>query len=291
MSRKGQSITLSISERDKAELESLALELGMKWGDRPNISKLVEAISRRQLLIAPNHDWKEPRLQALKQALDALTDAGQIETALEVASLLLSRSELSIPLRREVERFIEKPAFPWRIALEHHILRQQPFQLTYQDAAEQIWHFHIYHAQIERHEDRQYLDCWCLETEGNFDLPELSHNRCLRLDRIPDAAIAPISGSWRETLDSIAVEMHLFQGLAFAYRSKTGADIANDWLEDIPQVRRVVRKVSNTFWFFREVLRYGEDCEIVAPDSVRDRFKQKLLSLCDRYHLNRNLEQ
>lgn len=29
MSRKGQSITLSVSERDKAELEAIALEFGM----------------------------------------------------------------------------------------------------------------------------------------------------------------------------------------------------------------------------------------------------------------------
>ncbi|MFN5836347.1 MAG: WYL domain-containing protein, partial [Pseudanabaena sp.] len=39
MSRKGESITLSIKERDKANLEAIAIELGMTWGDRPNISK------------------------------------------------------------------------------------------------------------------------------------------------------------------------------------------------------------------------------------------------------------
>lgn len=49
MSRKGQSITLSISERDKAALEKLAREFGMTWGDRPNISKLVEAIARARI--------------------------------------------------------------------------------------------------------------------------------------------------------------------------------------------------------------------------------------------------
>ena len=285
MSRKGQSITLSISERDKAQLEALAQEFGKTWGDRPNISKLIGAIARRQLLIAPNHDWKEQRLQALKQGVEALTDAGKIDVALEIVNLLLERYELSIPLRAEMERFLENPPPAWRIAIENYIHRQQPFQLTYQDAAERVWHFHIYHATIDRHENRQYLDCWCDETEGNQDLAELQHNWCLRLDRIPEAAIAPIDGEWRKNLDRIPVEMHLFRGLAFAYRTTTGQDTINEWLPDVPQVRRVVRQVSNTFWFFREVFRYGEDCEIVSPENVRDRFKQKLRTLSQLYDL------
>ncbi|WP_347608608.1 hypothetical protein [Trichormus azollae] len=41
MSRKGQSITLSVLEGDKTELDVIALEFGMKWGDHPNISKLT----------------------------------------------------------------------------------------------------------------------------------------------------------------------------------------------------------------------------------------------------------
>ncbi len=285
MSRKGQSITLSISERDKQHLEALAIEFGMLWGDKPNISKLIEAIARRQLLIAPNNDWKEPRLQALKQAIDALTDSGNPQIGLEIANLLLERSELSIPLRQEIQRFLDNPPPPWRIEIERYIQRQQPFQLTYQDAAERIWHFHIYHALITHHEDRQYLDCWCEETEGNQDLPELRHNWCLRIDRIPEAAIAPIQGQWHNSLAEIPVEIHLFRRLAFAYQSKSNQDIANEWSTETPQVKRVVRKVTSTFWFFREVFRYGKDCAIVSPENLRDRMKQELRSLCQQYNL------
>jgi len=36
---------------------------------------LVEAIARRQLLIALNNDWTESRIKALDKAVDALTDA------------------------------------------------------------------------------------------------------------------------------------------------------------------------------------------------------------------------
>ncbi|GAB4203723.1 MAG: WYL domain-containing protein [Coleofasciculaceae cyanobacterium] len=284
MSRKGQSITLSISERDKAELEAIALELGMKWGDRPNISKLVEAIARRQLLVFPNNDWSETRIQALERSIQALTDIGQIDQARIVAELLLERSELSLPLRAEIERFLGNLPPPWRLEINRYILREQPFQLTYQDAAQRLWNFTVRHAKVTPHEKRQYLDCWCEETEGNQDIDDLQHNWCLRLDRIQDAAVTPAEGQWLPNLAQIDVELHLLKGLAFAYRAKP-EDRENDWLPDRPRVRRVVRKVSSTFWFFREVMQYGEDCVVVSPDSVRDRIKQKVRALCQLYDI------
>jgi WYL domain len=286
MSRKGQSITLSISERDKAQLESLALELGMTWGDRANISKLVEAIARRQLLIAPNHSWKLERINALNQARMALVDVGKIEDAVMIAQLLLERSELTIPLRGQLEQFVTQPSQSWRLEVERYIRRQQPFQLSYQDATERVWQFTIRFAAIVPHEERQYLDCWCEETAGAQGLPELAHNRSLRLDRIADAAINQTSGQWqRSGLATIAVEFHLFGNLAFAYRSKQAIDEVNEWHPELPQVKRVVRQVSSSFWLIRELLRYGQDCEVVSPESVRGLIKQELLAMCDRYGL------
>jgi hypothetical protein len=286
MGRKGQSITLSISDRDKAQLESLALEFGMTWGDRANISKLVEAIARRQMLIAPNHDWKIERINALNQAHSALIDAGKIEAALAIAQLLLERSELTISLRNELEQFVAQPAQPWRLQVERYIRRQQPFQLSYQDTAERVWQFTIRYAAIAPHEDRQYLDCWCEETEESQELPELQHNRSLRLDGITDAAIHPVARQWRSAgLATLPVEFHLFRNLAFAYRSKTAIDEINQWHETLPQVRRVVRQVSSTFWLIRELLRYGQDCEVISPEHVRELVKQEVLAMCDRYRL------
>jgi hypothetical protein len=285
MSRKGKSITLSVSERDKAELETLALQYGMTWGDRPNISKLVEAIARSQLRIAPNHNWSKPRINALEKARKALMDAGQRDDALAVAHLLLERSELTIPLRQEIERYVANPAPSWRLEVENMIKRQQPFQLAYQDAAERVWQFRIRHAVVDTHNDRQYLDCWCEETEGNRDLPELAHNWCLRFDRITDASITSIAGRWRSGLDTIPVELHLFRGLAFAYESKTARDVVNEWHPELPQVRRVIREVPNTFWLIREILRYGQDCEVIGPDGVRAKVIEEIQALAGRYSL------
>lgn len=285
MTRKGRSITLSLEESDKAQLEALALELGMKWGDDPNISRLIKAIARRQLTLFPNNDWSRDRINTLNKARNLLVDAGDTGDALAIAHLLLERSELTLPLRQEIEQFVAKPAAPWRMEIERFIRQQQPFQLAYQDAAERVWNFTISFATVTQYEDRQYLDCWCRETEDNQDLLALAHNWCLRLDRIPDAAVSPVKGRWQKGLDSIAVEMHLLRGLAFAYRTKTDADEVNEWHPHLPQVRRVVRRVTNTFWFFREVRRYGKDCVIISPEAVRDRFKQELLAMVESYNV------
>ncbi|WP_413201429.1 WYL domain-containing protein, partial [Nostoc piscinale] len=132
---------------------------------------------------------------------------------------------------------------------------------------------------------RQYLDCWCEETEGNLDVAELQHNWSLRLDRIQDAAVLPVTGEWRSGLAEIDVEMYLFAGLAFAYQPKP-EDKINEWLPDTQKVRRVVRRVSSTFWFIREVMQYTPDCVIIAPENVRSLIKEKLKTLCQHYDLN-----
>lgn len=284
MTRKGRAITLSLQEPDKERLKAIAADFGMTWGDNPNISKLIEAIARGKLRVAPNHDWSPERIDALNQTRLKLIDVGERELALAIAHLLLERSELSIPLRSEIEQFVTKPAHPWRIQVEQLIKRHQPFQLSYQDAAGRVWHFSIRHAAIIRHDERDYLDCWCDETEGNQDIAELCHNWCLRLDRIADdAAVSGITGTWRSHLDFIPVELNLYRGLAFAYESKTSTDLENDWHPDLPHIRRIVRKMTHSFWMFREIRRYGADCVIVSPQVVRDRFHQQLLGMLSHY--------
>jgi len=278
-------MTLSVSEQDKVQLEAIAREQGLLWGDRPNISRLMEAIARRELLIGRNNDWSETRIRALRQSIQVLIDAGHPDPAQIIAQLLLERSELPVPLRIDLERDLSPPTPSWRAAIDQCIQRQTPFQLTYRDAADHPWSFTIRHARITPYERRQYLECWCEETNGNRDIPDLQHNWTLRLDRIPEAALNTIKGQWHPALDTLQVEMHLFKGLAFAYEPKS-ADVSSEWVSDRnPPVRRVIRKISNTFWFFREVMRYGEDCIIVAPEVAQARFKQKLEILCEHYGL------
>lgn len=281
MSRKRESITLAISERDKAKLEELALEWGKTWGDRPNMSKLIEAIARGELKIAANHDWETSRILDFEAIRNFLIDGGKMELAVAIAELMRDRSELSIPLRGQIETFLQNPPPAWRRDIDRYIQRQQPFELFYQDATGTPWHFTVRHARIVPHETREYLDCWCEETEGNLDIKELQHNWCLRLDRIPEAAIEPVAGKWRCDLDRVTVEMHLFHRLAFAYKAKPEDEVSERSADK--KVKRVLRPISNTFWFIREVLRYGEDCAVIAPDKVRQKIKEKVAATYKHY--------
>lgn len=283
MSRKGESITLSIKERDKANLEAIAIELGMTWGDRPNISKLVEAIARKQIQISKNNDWASDRIESLARTYRLLIDYGELEKAQIIAHLLLERSEINNPLRRDIEQFLDKPPEIWRHTIDRYIKQEQPFRLQYLDAAEHPHQFSIYYAKVTPHDKRLYLDCWCEDIARTDTVPALQHNRSLRLDRIPpEAAITPIVGKWRSQLDQLLVTFNLSGNLAFAYKPRD-EDIDNTWLDCNPPIRQIIRKISNTFWFYREIMPYAEDCEIIEPADVREKFKEKVRSLYLKY--------
>jgi predicted transcriptional regulator len=51
VSRKQETLTIRASEETKLKLEAIALKLGFKWGARPNISALVEAIAQGRVEI------------------------------------------------------------------------------------------------------------------------------------------------------------------------------------------------------------------------------------------------
>lgn len=139
----------------------------------------------------------------------------------------------------------------------------------------------VRYGKIKFYEKCFFLLVWCEETQDVENsiptIPELWHNRCLRLDRI--VSILPMSGDWRGELDYLKVQLHFRNDLVKAYEPKS------DDLEDEIQgdVRQVVRKVINCFWLNREVRRYGKDCIIVSPENVRDRFKQELQEVYNLY--------
>jgi hypothetical protein len=82
MSRKGESVTLSLSPDDKAKLEEIALKFGCTWGDKPNLSALLKAIADKSLIIHWNDETPAPEIkrsqakqaiEKIKQGLDELS--------------------------------------------------------------------------------------------------------------------------------------------------------------------------------------------------------------------------
>ncbi len=287
MTRKGQSITLSVKEAEKQALEALADRLGYTWGDKPNISKLITAIAQQKYRLTTNDNWTETQIQALEQAWRLLVDMGKIPEAVEIARILLERSELQILQRKELETFLQKPIPRWRKNIEGFIHQKQPFRLTYQDASDRTHNFTVVHADIKLLDNHQYLVCSCDENEGNQDIPELSYNWVLRLDRIQEAVVNPIKLPWQPELDQITVQFEVYRGLAFNYgknRNKSD-DLTVSEIEGDPPQRTITRKIYSTFWFFRDIAPYWEDCQIISPDSVRNLFREKLRSLYDKYFI------
>ncbi len=283
VSRPQKTITLSISDEDKARLESLALDFGLKWGGRPNVSKFIEAIARKRILTSKSGQWSEERMESLRRAFHALIDQGQLSSARAVGELLLERGELGVTLRRQIEQFMDQPSVAWRSQIEMFLEEQQPFRLMYQDAAGRVRSFTVCHGAIVFHEKRQYLDCWCEESDGNTDIPALCHNWSLRLDRIPEAAVTAADRPWRRDLDRLTVTFNLYQQLAVGYQVKN--EDATDRWEVGGLVRQITRRVTSTFWFLREILPYGSLCEVVAPTAVRQRMEQTLTQMAARYSL------
>ncbi len=283
MTRPGRALTLSLNEADRAALTQLAQEFGMMWGDKPNISKLIERIARRELTISHNNDWDSHKIKALNMAIKALIDAGETAQAQIVAQILLARSELTIPLRAELTKYTDNPLPSWRQKIDELLHQHRPFRLTYRDAADRPFTFTVLYGKVIPIEKRQYLTCQCIESEGNNDVPGLEHNWFLRLDRIQNAIVVPMAEKWdNKGLETIPVEFHLTGGLAFAYERRKDDLEVTDLDTELP-TKRVVRKINSTFWFFREILPYGDDCVVVAPDAVVEIFSRKVRSLAAKY--------
>jgi len=284
MPRKKEALTLSVPPGTKEQLEAIARRLNIFWGKEPSVSGLIVAIAQQQLEVGQGFTLNRVQVDSLKQASKLLVDFGQLRDAQILIGLLLERGNLETSERQALLQQVSQPTEAWRILVDDYKNKRQPFRLFYHDAQERDLEYTVRYAEIAFEEKRFYLNIWCEETDDipNPEYPHLIHNRCLRLDRIK--TIIPISGHWREEgLDHLEVYLHFYRGLVKAYEPREGKDMSD---RIIGGVRHVVRLVSNPFWLIREVLRYGEDCEIISPDSVRDRIKEKLLSQCQRYGLN-----
>lgn len=277
MPRKKETLTLSVPPGTKEKLEEIALRLNIKWGDNPSASGLIGAIALSQLEVGQPFTLDTNQVTALQKATEVLVDSGSVEEAQILLSLLVKRGNLQAPLRQSLLQKVSQPTQAWRILVDQQIARKQPFHVVYTNAQKQQLEYTARYAEIYFYEKRYYLQIWCDETEDSDDVPELRHNRCLRLDRIN--GILPIEGEWRGSLDSVEVYLHFQGGLVKAYERKQ-EDLKDD---PLGEVRQVVRRVVNPFWLIREVFRYGKDCEIVAPDAVRQRFKQELTKLYQLY--------
>lgn len=281
MSRKKETITLSIPPGTKARLEAIARRLGIMWGKSPSISGLIVAIAEEQYELGEPFVFTPQQLEVLQRAVNLFIDTGSLEPAQTILQLILDRGDLEPARHQDLMRQTSKTGQPWRVVVEEYRKNRQSFRVLYCNSQGEEYTYTVRYAQFDFHEKRYYLHVWCEETEDVRDsqFPELCHNRCLRLDRIQ--SIVPTDVPWREDgLDTIEVQLHFYRGLVKAYESRDGIDLEDQVVDD---VRQVMRRVANPFWLVREIRRYGEDCEVVAPESLRQLMAAEYRRMLDRY--------
>jgi len=282
MPRKKDTITLSIPPGTKEQLEAIALRLQIMWGKSPSISGLLVAIAQGEYELGEPFKLNDQQIQALDRAVGLLVDTGKIAQAQTLVQLLLERGDLNPPLRQKMMQQMTQSQVAWRVQAEQQIQKQEPFLVNYGNPQGEIYTYNVRYAQIDFFEKRYYLDIWCDETEDIKDTkyPELIHIRCLRLDRIQSLVPLP-GGEWRrEGLNTVEVQLHFYNGLIKSYESKEN-DIED---ETVDGLRRVTRRVFNTFWLLREVRRYGSGCEVISPEALRQQAREDAQAVCDRYN-------
>jgi predicted DNA-binding transcriptional regulator YafY len=277
MPRKKETITLSVPPGTKQQLEAIADRLRVYWGTKPSPSGLITKIAQQEFEVNQPFRLSPTQVIALRQSVRDLIDAGHINEAQSVLTLLIDRAQLETPLRQDLMRQVSQPLEGWRPHIDQLINNQQSFQLVYQNSQSTILEFTVRYAEVIFYEKRQYLEVWCEETADSTNLPDLLHNRCLRFDRIQ--AVLPLKQEWRGHFDSINAIFHLTGWLRNAYEAKPN-DIGDEPLEN---ARQITRRIINPFWFFREILPYGDDCELISPPSLRQQFQAKIQAIHTRY--------
>ena len=76
MARKGKTITLSLEDGTKEALEVIAATYGYTWGERPNVSALVDAIAQGHLRLdyADATPQDNPKRTAILAAMALIQD-------------------------------------------------------------------------------------------------------------------------------------------------------------------------------------------------------------------------
>ncbi|MGB3297297.1 MAG: WYL domain-containing protein [Phormidesmis sp.] len=54
-------------------------------------------------------------------------------------------------------------------------------------------------------------------------------------------------------------------------------------MDGLPKTLRVVRRITNTFWFMRDILPYGADCEVIGPAHLREKVGAIAQQMHQRY--------
>ena len=217
----------------------------------------------------------------IQQAVIASFEAGY-EVA-DAAKLLSQHIAFPKKVREEFLRYSQpqEASASWMKAIQKVIENKSPFCLEYPKPNGEISQHIVRYAHIEVIEHHSYLAAW-VEKESDDSFIELRHNRFFRLDRMQNAVVSPVSGSWREGLGEIEVTFDTFRGLAHHYNPKS-SDCGDNWVGLSPPQRRITRNISSTLWFLRDFRVYGSQAKLLGPNVLIDILVDELKDSIEMY--------
>lgn len=286
-----ETLTLSVKPGTKDRLTELAERYGFKWGSSPNPSALISAYAAGELPSIDPADLTTDQIRALVHATKVLAEAGLKEEAQCVGDLLTRREDLPPDLRARIyNAFGPGLTYTWRSRLEDLIAAERVFEVAYRGRyAKGPTTLTVRYARIRFWNRAHYLEAWTDEADEHAILPELAHNRQLRLDRI--SYVQERSGAFTHTqLDSVEAKLRIYGTLRKGYEPAED-DIPieeEDGTEgDVPVGESgmvIQRRVYFPFEFFKTVMSYGPDCEVVSPPVLRQGVSKRLAKAVKRYH-------
>lgn len=129
--------------------------------------------------------------------------------------------------------------------------------------------------EIEFHDDHYYLVAYCYQARSILEY---------RLDRIVPGSIqilpARAEGNWKRHM--VDFKYRLLPLLASAGATQRFPEIVTFEPQKDGSLIVTARGYSE-FWIIREILRYGEQAEILGPPALRAQFKRKVEAMAELY--------
>lgn len=216
-------------------------------------SRAFRDIADGRLVMLP---WTPDVQNALVQAAIALAESNPPQADCLVAALEASPFS---DAHKKALTGIQLGQREWVAQVKQFIRDRQPFWLTYHDQLRLCRY-----AEVRREGDREYIHAWCPQPHGEIDHPRLSHNRLFSTEEVATVEAAADT-QWRDLgLDAIEVTFRV----NFRYREKSEDLEVTPVMIEGESWTRVRQRVTNLLLFNQRIARYGDRCQLEAPEEA-----------------------
>lgn len=282
MTKKGQSITLSLQPSQKDAIELIALNNNCLHGNRGNISKLVSAIADGQLSVYNPHQFDYKTIVNFYLLWKTSLRMGKTDIAETVYKIVKDANPTDIPELKELHSYYESDSNDNIQLIKQFIKDKQCFAIEYSSIGGVLETLHIDHAYFVELNDASYLACHANEPNPKQGLEMLKGNWLLLASALNNADVTAIAGQWSYSLLSIPCVFELSNQMAFNYVGHPwDTNVFTDYNDKCKTT--ITRYVEFDWLFINEMVSYGVDCKILEPSSMVKRLLANVSLVFNNY--------